>query len=167
MGTSQRSGLRICLAVLAFILVQAAGVAALAVVGAPRAPEERIAQGLYVLGVATVCVCFLGSALWKGKPGARWFGFGSLVLFGGLLIWWAYWQTTWDFPNASSPEERAWMQQRCRRAWPWVSAWGAGNLVAGALLLLPPVGRFLRAQREKSRDTEGAATGSAGARRAP
>ena len=73
-----------------------------------------------------------------------------LVLVGVMLIWFAYWQTTLEFPNAVSAEERAHMQQTCRREWPWWTASGALYLLAGALLLLPPVGRFLHARREAS-----------------
>src|SRR5262249_19757163 len=151
MGKFQGSGYWICLVVLSFMLIQAAGSAVRLFVGAPQGPQGSmmIGQGLTVLGTTIAGVATLGSALWKGLPGSRWVGFGALVFMGVFLIWFAHWQTTWDFPNAISAEARAQMQEDCRREWSWLSAWGAVSLVAGALLLLPPVGRFLRAQREK------------------
>jgi hypothetical protein len=149
---SQRTGLWICLAVLAFILVQAAGAVVLLIVGGfEEQPGRIIAQSLFMLGLTALGVWSAGRAFWKGWRGSQWVGFGVLALFGALVIWFAYWQTTLDFPNATSPEERARMQESSRRAWPWITAWGGVNLVAGAFLFLPPVGRFLLAQREKSR----------------
>jgi hypothetical protein len=85
---------------------------------------------------------------WKGEPKARWPCVGVLVLLGVALIWFGYWSTTLEFPNAVNAEERGRMQETCRREWPWWAACGALNLLAAGLLLLPPVGRFLHSRRE-------------------
>ena len=95
--------------------------------------------------VALVSIVF---AFWKGQPGVRRIGCVLLVLVGVMMIADGYWFTTLEFPNAVNEEARARMQEDSRRQLPWWIASGALYLLAGALLLLPPVGRFLHARRE-------------------
>jgi membrane protease YdiL (CAAX protease family) len=156
MHNPHRAGLWICLAVLVWAVVQAMVYAILVLAILPGGPLglRLIGQGLMLVGVVVATVAYLGSALLQGRRSFRWVGFGLLVLVGVFLAGFAYWQTTWDFPNAISPEERARMRESCRQQLPWLLAWGTLNIVAGALLLLPPVGRFLRAQQETSRPNE-------------
>ena len=145
-------GLGTWLAVLGFLIVQSITLAVLPFVASPGGAMglRSIGQGLTLIAVTLALVTYLTSALHQGRPSFRWVGFGYLLLFGVFLIGMAYWQTTWDFPNASSPEERSKMQEHMRRDWPWQTAWGALNVVVGGLLLLPPVGQFLGARRERT-----------------
>ena len=143
MGKSERVGLGICAAVLAIYLVQVAGL----IVWWNQNPARDFAL-LTQLVSAMVALASIVFAFWKGEPAVRRASCVLLVLVGVMLIWFAYWQTTLEFPNAVSAEERAHMQQTCRREWPWWTASGALYLLAGALLLLPPVGRFLHVRRE-------------------
>jgi hypothetical protein len=143
MGKSERVGLGICAAVLAIYLVQVAGL----IVWWCQNPARDFAVLTPLLSAmgALASVVF---AFWKGEPAARWASCVLLVLAGVMLIADGYWLTTLEFPNAVSAEERVRMQEDCRREWPWWTASGALYLLAGALLLLPPVGRFLHARRE-------------------
>ena len=143
MGRSERAGLGICTAVLAIYLLQIAGVIVYWYQNTAR--DFAVVMPLVSAMVPLASIVF---AFWKGEPAARRASCVFLVLLGVMLISSGYWQTTLEFPNAVSAEERAHMQQTCRREWPWWTASGALYLLAGALLLLPPVGRFLHARRE-------------------
>jgi hypothetical protein len=143
MGKSERAGLGICAAVLAIYLVQVAGL----IVWWYQNPARDFAV-LTQLVSAMVALASIVFAFWKGEPAVRWAGCVLLVLAGVMLISSGYWLTTLEFPNAVSAEERVRMQEACRREWPWWTACGAFNLLAGTLLLLPPVGRFLHARRD-------------------
>jgi len=143
MGQPERAGLGICAAVLAIYLVQVAGVIVYWYQNTAR--DFAVVMPLVSAMVPLASIVF---AFWKGEPAVRRASCVLLVLVGVMLIWFAYWQTTLEFPNAVSAEERAHMQQTCRREWPWWTASGALYLLAGALLLLPPVGRFLHVRRE-------------------
>ena len=143
MGQPERAGLGICAAVLAIYLVQVAGVIVYWYQNTAR--DFAVVMPLVSAIVPLASIVF---AFWKGEPAVRRASCVLLVLVGVMLTWSAYWQTTLDFPNAVSAEERAHMQQTCRREWPWWTAFGALYLLAGALLLLPPVGRFLHVRRE-------------------
>jgi hypothetical protein len=138
-GKSERTGLVICAAVLAFFLVQAAGLIAWSC----QDPEPNFAVVGAAIPLASIVLAF-----WKGNLRARWGGFVALAFIGVGLICSGYWLTTLDFPNAVSAAERVLMQENCRRRWPWWAAWGAMNILAGTLLLLPPVERFLHVRRE-------------------
>jgi hypothetical protein len=146
MGKSERAGLGVCAAVLAIYLVQVAGLIVWWNQNPPR--DFAVLTPLVSAMVALASVVF---AFWKGEPAARRASCVFLVLLGVMLISSGYWQTTLEFPNAVSPEERVCMQETCRREWPWWAAWGALNILGGTLLLLPPVGRFLHARREHGR----------------
>ena len=143
-----RAGLWICLAVLACPMVQLIVYAVFVEVVLPGVSLGLPLIGLWLLlaVVMGATVVNLGSALRRARPSFRWFGLGLLVLIGVSQAGFGYWQTTLDFPNAISPEERARMQANCRQELPWLLAFAALNMVAGSLLFLPPVGRFLRAQ---------------------
>ncbi len=156
MQNPHRAGLWICLAVLVWAVVQAMVYAILVLATLPGGPlgGRLIGQGLMLVALVGATVVYLRSALLQGRRSFRWVGFGLLVLVGVFLVGFAYWQTTWDFPNALNPGESARMQESCRQQLPWRSAWGALNIVVGALLLLPQVGRFLQAQQETSRPNE-------------
>ena len=143
MGQPERAGLGICAAVLAIYLVQVAGVIVYWYQNTAR--DFAVVMPLVSAMVPLASIVF---AFWKGEPAVRRASCVLLVLVGVMLISSAYWQTTLDFPNAVSAEERAHMQEICRREWPLWTASGALYLLAGALLLLPPVGRFLHARRE-------------------
>ena len=143
MGKSERAGVGICAAVLAIYLVQVAGL----IVWWYQNPARDFAV-LTQLVSAMVALASIVFAFWKGEPAVRRASCVFLVLLGVMLISSGYWQTTLEFPNAVSAEERVRMQETCRKEWPWWTAWGVVNLLAGALLLLPPVGRFLCARRE-------------------
>src|SRR5262245_34968212 len=143
MGKSEWAGLGICAAVLAIYLVQVAGL----IVWWDLNPARDFVF-LTQLVSAMIALASIVFAFWKGEPAARRASCVCLVLLGVGLISSGYWLTTLEFPNAFSAEERARMQETCRREWPWWAAWGAGNILAGTLLLLPPVGRFLHARRE-------------------
>src|SRR5262249_43073532 len=143
MGKSERAGLGICAAVLAIYLVQIAGV----IVYWYQNTARHLAV-ITPLVSAMVPLASMVFGFWKGEPAVRRASCVLLVLVGVMLIWFGYWQTTLEFPNAVSAEERAHMQETCRREWPWWTASGALYVRAGALLLLPPVVRFLHARRE-------------------
>jgi len=142
MGKSERAGLGICAAVLAIYLVQVAGL----IVWWYQIPARDFAV-LTQLVSGMVALASIVFAFWKGEPAVRRASCVLLVLLGVMLIWSGYWMTTLEFPNAVSAEERVRMQEDCRREWPWWAACGALNILAGTLLLLPPVGRFLHARR--------------------
>ena len=146
MGKSERVGLGICLAVLAIYLVQVAGLIVYWYLYTSR--DFRFLTTLASGMVALVSIVF---AFWKGQPGVRRIGCVLLVLVGVMMIADGYWFTTLEFPNAVNEEARARMQEDSRRQLPWWIASGALYLLAGALLLLPPVGRFLHARREHGR----------------
>ena len=143
MGKSERVGLGICAAVLAIYLVQVAGLT----VRWYQIPARDFAV-LTQLVSAMFALATIVFAFWKGEPAVRRAICVLLVLLGVLIISSGYWMTTLEFPNAVSAEERVRMQETCRREWPWWAASGALNILAGTLLLLPPVGRFLHARRE-------------------
>jgi hypothetical protein len=124
--------------------------------------------GLPLIGLWLVLAVVVGatvvnlwSALRRARPSFRWFGFGLLVLVGVYQAGFGYWQTTLDFPNAISPEDRARMQASCRQELPWLLAFSALNMVAAPLLFLPPVGRFLRAQETSGPNEQLQPTGPA------
>jgi hypothetical protein len=143
MGKSERVGLGICLAVLAIYLVQVAGLIVYWYLYTSRdfGFLTTLASGMVAL--ASIVYWF-----WKGSPAARSAACVLLVLVGVMMISTGYWLTTLEFPNAVSAEGRARIQEDCRREWPWWTASGALYVLAGALLLVPPVGRFLHARRE-------------------
>jgi hypothetical protein len=143
MGKSEWAGLGICAAVLAIYLVQMAGL----IVYWYQYPARDFAA-LTQLVSAMVALGSIVFAFWKGEPAIRRAACVALVLLGVLIIASGYWMTTLEFPNAVSAEDRVRMQEICRREWPWWAAMGAVDILAGALLLLPPVGRFLHARRE-------------------
>jgi hypothetical protein len=143
MGKSERVGLGICAAVLAIYLVQVAGLIVWWYLN-----RSRDFGVLALLVSAIIALPSIVFAFWKGEPAACRASCVLLVLVGVMLIADGYWLTTLEFPNAVSAEERVRMQEDCRREWPWWTASGALYLLAGALLLLPPVGRFLHARRE-------------------
>ena len=144
MGKSERVGLGICAAVLAIYLVQVAGLIVWWYLN-----RSRDFGVLALLVSAIIALPSIVFAFWKGEPAACRASCVLLVFVGVMMIADGYWMTTLEFPNAVSAEERAHMQQTCRREWPWWTASGALYLLAGALLLLPPVGRFLHARREE------------------
>jgi ABC-type phosphate transport system permease subunit len=143
MGESKRAGLWICAAVLALYLVQIVGV----IVSWYQNPARDFAVLTPLVG-AIVALPSIVFGFRKGERAVRGASCVCLVLFGVILIASGYWMTTLEFPNAVSAEERARMQETCRREWPWWAALGALNILAGTLLILPPVGRFLQARRE-------------------
>jgi hypothetical protein len=143
MGKSEWAGLGICAGVLAIYLVQIAGL----IFWWDLNPVRDFVV-LTQLVSAIVALASIVFAFWKGEPAARRASCMFLVLLGVMLISSGYWLTTLEFPNAVSAQERARMQETCRREWPWWAASGALNILAGTLLLLPPVGRFLHARRE-------------------
>jgi hypothetical protein len=143
MEKSERAGLGICAAVLAIYLVQLACL----MVRWYQIPPRDFSVMAQLLS-AMVAVGGIAFAFRKGDPAARRACCAGLVFLGVLLIASGYGMTTLEFPNAVSAEERARMQESCRREWPWWAAWGSLNILAGTLLLLPPVGRFLQARRE-------------------
>ena len=143
MGKSEWAGLGICAGVLAIYLVQIAGL----IFWWDLNPVRDFVV-LTQLVSAIVALASIVFAFWKGEPAARRASCMFLVLLGVMLISSGYWMTTLEFPNAVSAEERVRMQETCRREWPWWAASGALNILAGTLLLLPPVGRFLHARRE-------------------
>lgn len=145
---AHRLGLFICLAVPGILVAQGVAYAGFRLQTGPARLGD-VGESLAIVGGLVGGACPLVAGLWQGRPGYRWFGFGVLVLFGACLLGLAYWQITWGFPNASSPEEQAKMHARTVREWPWVAAWGVLNILTGALLLLAPVGQFLRAQRAR------------------
>jgi hypothetical protein len=103
---------------------------------------------LFILGVRN---------LWKGGTYTRFyfafvsFGFGAIPVLFAYVAWQA---ANGNFLIADRPEENEKAQQFGRQAWPWIAALGIPNLLATVLLLLPPVGAFLRGQREKSSPTQ-------------
>jgi hypothetical protein len=150
MGSAERIGRAICLVVMALFLLQCVGWAVnMFVTAAPAGEEGRIkGMGLLLLVYAVVGVTTLYRGIWGGVPASRWLGFVAVAGLGAVLIWLADWQTTLDFPNAVDADARNRMQADSRAAKPWVTAWGAVNVAAGALMLLPQVGQFIRARRE-------------------
>jgi hypothetical protein len=147
MGKSERVGLGICVAVLAIYLIPVAGL--IVNVYLNRSLDFGVLTLLVGGMVALLSIVLLSIvfAFWKGQPAARSASCVLLVLVGVMMIADGYWMTTLEFPNAASAEERVRMQEDCRRELPWWIASGALYLLAGALLLLPPVRRFLHARR--------------------
>jgi hypothetical protein len=148
MGKSEWAGLGICVAVLAIYLIQVAGL----IVHWYLYTSLDFGVLTLLVGAMVVLLSFVLPSIvlsfWKGQRAARSAVCVLLVLVGVMMIADGYWMTTLEFPNAVSAEERARMQEDCRRELPWWIASGALYLLAGALLLLPPVGRFLHARRE-------------------
>jgi hypothetical protein len=99
----------------------------------------------------------VGRAFWMGHERARWITCIVLVLMGAAVIGLACWMTTLDYPNAENPAVRAEMQADDWRDLPWRVGQGIAPIVMGALLLLPPVGRFL-SYRRKVQAVQDAAT---------
>jgi hypothetical protein len=148
MGKSERVGLGLCVAVLAIYLMPVAGLIVYLYLHTSR--DFGVLTLLVGAMVALLSIVLPSIVLpfWKGQPAARWISCVLLVLVGVMLIADGYWMTTLEFPNAVNAEERVRMQEDCRRELPWWIASGALYLLAGALLLLPPVGRFLHTRRE-------------------
>ena len=125
MGKSERAGLGICAAVLAIYLVQIAG----AIVYWYRNTARDLALVAPLVG-ALVPLASIVFAFWKGEPAVRRACCVLLVLAGVMLISSGYWQTTLEFPNAVSAEERAHMQQtgsslsRCSNRGMWLESAG-------------------------------------------
>src|SRR5262245_62035570 len=97
MGKSERAGLGICVAVLAIYLVQIAGVLVYWYQNTAR--DLAVVTPLVSAMVPLASIVF---AFWKGEPAVRKAGCVLLVLVGVMVTWFAYWQTTLDFPNAVS-----------------------------------------------------------------
>jgi len=113
MGKSEPVGLGICVAVLGIYLVQMAGV----IVYWYRNTARDLSVVAPLAG-ALVPLASIVFAFWKGEPAARRASCVFLVLLGVMLISSGYWQTTLEFPNAVSAEERVRMQGMRSRAEP-------------------------------------------------
>jgi hypothetical protein len=102
--------------------------------------------------VATIVLAFIfywGRALWRGQGEARLHfvllpvGLGMLLVFVGYLF-----STLLKPVNPNwTPEELAKVQAFRDRLSLWIIGAGVLNILAGASLLLPPVGHFLRHRR--------------------
>src|SRR5262245_26484765 len=99
MGKSERAGFWICAAVLAIYLVQIAVV----IVYLYHNTARDLAVVTPLVG-AMVPLASIVFTFWKGEPAVRRASCVLLVLVGVMLTWFAYWQTTLDFPNAVSAE---------------------------------------------------------------
>jgi hypothetical protein len=152
MKNAHRSGLWICLAIPALILVEVLVLGSQFLTGANQGPEGLVLwQSLLLLAMIVLGVCGAGWAFWNGWSWASWYGLATLVILAGLLVGFAYWRTTGTLPESVNIVERAKIHGQARTDLIWMSGWGGLNLVLGGMLFVPAVGRFLTARRENPR----------------
>jgi hypothetical protein len=152
MNGTQRTGLWIAggvgaLVVAAYTSFLVTAITFLVETNGPDTTEGLCTHGVSGLGVVLV-LGFVATQFWRGNSFIRWASVGALVVLGVGLIGLSAWLTTLDYPNAT-PENRVVMQADDRDRLPWRIAQGVGIAALGAMLLLPPVGRFVEYRRDQ------------------
>ncbi len=150
MSRTERLGFVVIATVLIFM---AAGIlctsvaSLLALMNAPGAGWHEARVVLASGGGALLALVSVGRAVWSGQEAVRWISLVVLVVAGAGIIGSGVWMTTLDFPNATTPADRAEMQADAWRQLPWWVGYGTLSIVMGSLFLLPSVGHYLSYRR--------------------
>ncbi len=86
----------------------------------------------------------------RGNPAVRWVLPAATALFAAGIIGTAVWMTTLDYPNATTPEERAAMQKDDRDNLPVRILQGAFPLLVTLPLFLPHARDYLAYRRRET-----------------